>query len=76
MQTGNEKYKINPDHYGYYDFLEQLRKSGITNMYGASPYLQEAFDELDRAQANLILATWMMNYDELLKLRKWKRDDL
>ena len=38
----------------YFDYLDQLRESGITNMFGASPYLQEAFD-LDRYEAKDIL---------------------
>lgn len=27
----------------YFDFLEKLRDSGVTNMYGATPYLQKQF---------------------------------
>ena len=30
----------------YFDFLEKLRDSGVTNMYGATPYLQKQFPEL------------------------------
>lgn len=30
----------------YFDYLERLRQSGETNMYGAAPYLQEEFPEL------------------------------
>ena len=30
----------------YFDYLEQLRQSGETNMYGAASYLQEEFPEL------------------------------
>ena len=34
----------------YYKQLENIRRSGITNMYGASPYLQKtkSSDELKR----------------------------
>lgn len=46
----------------YWIFLEELRKSGITNMYGACPYLQEAFD-LSFAEAKEILIDWMKNYN-------------
>jgi len=28
----------------HFHFLDQLRESGVTNMYGATPYLIEAFD--------------------------------
>ena len=27
----------------YFDFLDDLRESGRTNMFGAAPYLQEHF---------------------------------
>ncbi len=46
----------------YWIFLEQLRKSGVTNMYGASPYLQEHFG-LSRREATDILAEWMEKYN-------------
>lgn len=70
------KYAINKDHYKYYDFLEDLRKSGITNMWGATPYLEEAYDELSEKEAGHILCEWIDNYEELLCIRKWKRPDL
>ena len=45
----------------YFDYLDALRESGVTNMYGAVPYLQQAFPELsyDHAQAVYILREWM-----------------
>lgn len=46
----------------YWIFLEELRKSGVTNMYGAAPYLQDEFG-LSRREAREILADWMQNYD-------------
>ena len=46
----------------YWIYLEQLRRSGVTNMYGASPYLAEAFG-LSRNEARDILADWMRNYN-------------
>lgn len=45
----------------YWIYLEELRRSGITNMYGAARYLGERFD-LDPYTARLILADWMKNY--------------
>ena len=49
----------------YYLFLEELRKSGVTNMFGAAPYLQEQFPELDARGAKDVLLNWMNNYDEI-----------
>lgn len=46
----------------YYVYLEELRRSGITNMYGAAPYLASAFG-LTNGEAVEILAEWMQNYD-------------
>ena len=46
----------------YWLFLESLRQSGVTNMYGAVPYLQEAF-RIDKEDAKRILADWMINYN-------------
>ncbi len=50
----------------YFDFLNDLRESGLTNMFGATPYLQAAFPELkhDRKQARDILNAWMNSFQE------------
>ena len=45
----------------YFDYLEQLRKSGVTNMFGAGPYLQQEFG-LTRQDARDILLKWMESY--------------
>lgn len=37
-------------------FLEDLRRSGVTNMYGAAPYLMKAFPELSHGEAVNILS--------------------
>ena len=50
----------------YYEYLEDLRQSGITNMFGAAPYLQEDFG-LDRREARKVLSSWMTHYDALLE---------
>lgn len=47
----------------YWLFLEQLRRSGITNMYGAVPHLLVAFEELNQQTAKQILIDWMKNYN-------------
>lgn len=46
----------------YWIYLENLRRSGVVNMYGATPYLEEAFG-LSKAEARTILADWMRNYN-------------
>jgi len=39
-------------------YLNRLRESGATNMFGAAPYLQDEFD-LPRHEARHIVAEWM-----------------
>lgn len=54
----------------YYNYLEDLRCSGVTNMFGAASYLQEWF-ELDKAEATNILSKWMSNYSEIREVLGW-----
>ena len=45
----------------YLKYLDDLRESGITNMFGASPYLAEEF-YLSQSKAKEILLYWMKNF--------------
>jgi len=49
---------------GMLQFLDALRDSGAVNMFGAAPYLQEAFPELTRGQARKMLFHWMDTFSE------------
>jgi hypothetical protein len=42
----------------YHAFLKRLHKGGRSNMYGAIPYLMEAF-AIDRAEAFRIVCDWV-----------------
>lgn len=44
------------------DFLNNLRESGITNMFGASPYLVDKFG-ISSKQAREILSYWMRTFE-------------
>ena len=46
----------------YWIYLEELRRSGVTNMFGARPYLMEEFG-IDKSEATVILSDWMRNYN-------------
>jgi hypothetical protein len=48
----------------YLEFLDYLRDSGVTNMFGAVPYLLELFPELNKMEAKRILVEWMETYQE------------
>ena len=41
-----------------FEYLDRLRESGVTNMFGASPYVQEEFD-ITRKEARELLIKWM-----------------
>ena len=51
----------NDDYEGYFIFLDNLRESGVTNMFGAVPYLMDEFI-LDKDEALDILSKWMESY--------------
>lgn len=61
--TKNKKYK--KEWTEYYQYLEDLRASGDTNMYGAAPYLQRDFG-LKKGEARDVLSSWMDNYARLV----------
>lgn len=47
-----------------FTYLEGLRQSGVTNMFGAGPYLQREFG-LDRNEAAKVLLDWMKSYERV-----------
>lgn len=55
-----------PNNDEMFEFLNGLRDSGVTNMFGATPYLQEAFD-LDKTEAGNVLVSWMESFREKSK---------
>ena len=48
----------------YYEFLDNLRESGVTNMFGAIPYLIEEFSDLSQVEAREILKNWMDTFSD------------
>jgi len=54
------------DNADYYKYLFDLQQSGRTNMLGAVPFLEDAF-ELDKNAAKSILLYWMENYELIAK---------
>ena len=45
------------------EFLNILRDSGATNMFGAVPYIKDEF-ELDSKEAKRLLMLWMANFND------------
>ena len=52
-------------------FLNDLRDSGVTNMFGAAPYLQKEFG-IDQKSAREVLANWMQSFSENLDYKDRK----
>ena len=46
------------------EYLDDLRESRVTNMFGATPYLQEMFPELSKKEAKKVLVYWMKTFSE------------
>ena len=46
------------------EFLDELRDSGDTNMFGARPYLMNEFWDLTKQEAAAILTYWMGTFGE------------
>ena len=44
------------------EYLDELRESGETNMYGARAYLLRVFPELNEQDAGDILVYWMQTF--------------
>ena len=65
------KYPIKEEWNNYYKTLEVIRQSGITNMFGAAPYLAE-YCNIDLELAKDILCSWIDNYDALSKKFSWR----
>lgn len=43
-------------------YLDDLRQSGVTNMYGAGRYVEVAFPDLTKKQAGEVLGYWMRTF--------------
>lgn len=43
-------------------FLDDLRESGICNMFGARPHILDYFDDMTERQASELLGYWMKTF--------------
>ena len=48
----------------YFDYLVELRDSGVTNMWGAGPYLEDKF-YLTKQEAKEVLVLWIKSFEEV-----------
>jgi hypothetical protein len=45
-------------------FLDDLRESGTTNMFGARPYLMAEFPDLSSKEAAAVVVYWMKSFGD------------
>ena len=45
-------------------YLDQLRESGVTNMFGAVPFVMLQFPDLSEQQAKQVLIYWMKAFGD------------
>jgi len=45
-----------------FEYLVDLRDSGVTNMWGAAPYIVEQFDVSNKEAVHLLMA-WIKSFD-------------
>lgn len=41
------------------EYLDDLRDSGVTNMWGARPYIMKEYPDLEESEAKAILIYWI-----------------
>lgn len=59
------KWITDADRKAYFEYLDELRESGETNMFAARPYLQDMFPELEnKRDAGAVLKEWMDAFAE------------
>jgi len=47
----------------YFEYLDELRDSGVTNMFGAGPYLQRDCN-LEKKESHKVLKLWMDTFSD------------
>ena len=60
----------------YFEYLDTLRDSGITNMFEAVPYLMNEYPQLSTDEAKKILLDWMNSFSERHKTKRVNLGDI
>lgn len=58
-----EKISYPQEYAKYFSYLDSLRRSGITNMFGARPYLQSQFGMTEK-ESTKVLSLWMKTFSQ------------
>lgn len=49
----------------YFEFLDELRESGDTNMFGARPYLLRAYPGMTPEEGAVVMGAWMKTFSDI-----------
>ena len=55
--------EVKHDDAKYFAYLVQLRDSGVTNMWGAAPYIAQEFD-IPAEEAKDVWLRWIKSFDK------------
>lgn len=69
-----EEHLIWPTTEEHLKYLDNLRESGATNMWGTVPYIQDEFPDLSKEEAKHILVDWMEGFAVRHKIEPQKRN--
>ena len=53
-----------------FEFLEELRQSGVTNMFGALPYMKKEFPDINGNHLLKLLQFYMQYYSDIYIFKK------
>lgn len=59
----SEVIKITEQEKEMFDYLNDLRRNGSTNMFGATPHLVEGFN-IGKNEARNVVSKWMKNFNK------------
>jgi len=48
-----------------FKYLFEIQESGITNMFGAIPYIRRKFNGMDDEECKVMLSKWMTEWEEI-----------
>jgi hypothetical protein len=51
---------------GYFEFLDEIRQNGRTNMFAGARYLTDHFTGMSMLEARVVLAAWMDTFSHSL----------
>ncbi len=55
-----------------FEYLDELRESGVTNMFGATPYIVARFG-VDNKEGNQLLVEWMETFSDTVHFKRRAR---